>query len=114
MSRSLNKLQLIGNVGNAPDMKFSQGGMAVATVSIATSYTREKDGQKTDHTDWHRVKFFGKLAEIVHKYVVKGTLLYVEGRVHYGTYEKDGVKQYTTDIIADEMTMLSSAPGARE
>ena len=109
MSRSLNKLQLIGNVGAAPEIKYSQGGMALATVSIATSFTREKDGQKVEKTDWHRVKFFGKLAEIVGKYVEKGSLLYVEGRIEYGSYEKEGVKHYTTDVIADEMTMLSSS-----
>lgn len=112
MSRSLNKLQLIGNVGNAPDIKYAADGMALATVSLATSFNRTKGGEKVQHTDWHRVKFFGKLAEIVGKHVAKGSLLYVEGRVQYGTYDKDGVKQYTTEIIADEMTMLSTAPAA--
>lgn len=107
MARGINKVILVGNLGNDPEVKYTQGGMAITTISLATTSSRkDKDGNLQEKTEWHRVKFFGKLGEIAGEYLKKGSQCYVEGRIEYGSYEKDGVKQYTTDIIADEMRML--------
>ena len=107
MARGINKVILVGNLGNDPEMKYTAGGMAVCTLSLATTSVRkDKDGQQIEKTEWHRVKLFGKLGEIAGEYLKKGRQVYIEGRIEYGEYEKDGVKRYTTDIIADEMQML--------
>lgn len=107
MSRGINKVILVGNLGNDPETKYTQGGMAITTISLATTSARkDKDGNVQEKTEWHRVKFFGKLAEIAAEYLKKGAQCYVEGRIEYGSYEKDGVKHYTTDIIGDHMQML--------
>lgn len=109
---SVNKVILLGNVGKDPESSYTQGGMAIAKLSLATTEKRkDKDGNRQETTDWHRVVFFGKLAEIVSQYVTKGSQLCVVGRIKYGSYDKDGVKHYTTDIVADEMQMLG---GKRE
>ena len=107
MARGVNKVILVGNLGNDPDTKFTQGGMAITTISLATTSVRkDKDGQQIEKTEWHRVKFFGKLGEIAGEYLRKGSQCYVEGRLSYGSYDKDGVTHYTTDILADELQML--------
>lgn len=107
MARGINKVILVGNLGNDPETKYTQSGMAITTISLATTSARkDKDGNLQEKTEWHRVKFFGKLGEIAGEYLKKGSQCYVEGRIEYGSYEKDGVKQYTTDIIGDEMQML--------
>ena len=107
MARGVNKVILVGNLGNDPDMKYTQGGMAICTLSVATTSVRkDKDGNQQEKTEWHRVKLFGKLGEIAGEYLRKGRQVYIEGRLEYGSYEKDGVKHYTTDIVADEMQML--------
>jgi single-strand DNA-binding protein len=107
MARGINKVILVGNLGNDPEVKYTQGGMAITTISLATTSARkDKDGNLQEKTEWHRVKFFGKLGEIAGEYLKKGSQCYVEGRIEYGSYEKDGAKQYTTDIIGDEMQML--------
>ena len=107
MARGINKVILVGNLGNDPDMKYTQGGMAIATLSLATTSVRkDKDGQQVEKTEWHRVKLFGKVGEIAGEYLKKGRQVYIEGRIEYGSYEKDGVKHYTTDIIGDDMQML--------
>ena len=107
MARGVNKVILVGNLGNDPDVKYTQGGMAITTLSVATTSVRkDRDGNQQEKTEWHRVKLFGKLGEIAGEYLKKGREVYIEGRIEYGSYEKDGVKQYTTDIIADEMQML--------
>ena len=99
---SLNKVMLIGNVGQ--DVKYTNNGTAVAKISIATS---EVDKDKVEHTEWHNVTFFGKLADIVHQYVSKGTKLYVEGRMKLNKWEdKHGAMHYATDIIASQMQLL--------
>lgn len=109
MSRGVNKVILVGNLGNDPDMKHTAGGMAICTISLATtSQRKDKDGEKIEKTEWHRVKLFGKLGEIAGEYLRKGSQCYIEGRIEYGSYDKEGVKHYTTDIIADEMQMLGS------
>ena len=111
MARGVNKVILLGNLGNDPEMKFTQGGMAIANMSLATTASKKVGDQYEDVTSWHRVKAFGKLAEICGEYLHKGSQVYIEGRIEYGSYEKDGVKHYTTDIIADEMRMLGPREG---
>ena len=107
MARGVNKVILVGNLGNDPDVKYTQGGMAITTLSLATTSVRkDRDGNNQEKTEWHRVKLFGKLGEIAGEYLRKGRQVYIEGRLEYGSYDKDGVKHYTTDIIGDEMQML--------
>lgn len=107
MARGVNKVILLGNLGNDPDVKYTQGGMAITTLSLATTSVRkDRDGNQQEKTEWHRVKLFGKLGEIAGEYLKKGRQVYIEGRLEYGSYDKDGVKHYTTDIVADEMQML--------
>ena len=117
MARGLNQVNLIGNLGNDPEVKYTQGGMAIATLSLATTRSRkDKDGNYHDETSWHRVKLFGKTAEVASEYLKKGSSVYIGGRLEYGNYEKDGVKHYTTDIIGEDMQMLGgkseAAPGS--
>ncbi len=112
MARGVNKVILVGNLGNDPEVKYTAGGMAICTLSLATTSVRkDKEGQQVEKTEWHRVKLFGKLGEIAGEYLKKGRQAYIEGRIEYGMYEKEGVKHYTTDIIADEMQMLGSGDG---
>ena len=112
MARGVNKVILVGNLGNDPDVKYTQGGMAITTLSLATTSVRkDRDGNTQEKTEWHRVKLFGKLGEIAGEYLRKGRQVYIEGRIEYGSYEKDGVKHYTTDIVADEMQMLGGGEG---
>lgn len=107
-----NSCRLIGNLGNDPETKYTKGGMAITTISLATSSKRkDKDGNTVEETQWHRVKFFGKLGEIAGEYLRKGSTIAVEGSIRYSEYEKDGVKRYFTDIVADHMKMLG---GKRE
>ncbi|HVR82192.1 MAG TPA: single-stranded DNA-binding protein [Luteimonas sp.] len=114
MARGVNKVILVGNLGNDPEVKYTQGGMAITTLSLATSSVRkDKDGQQIEKTEWHRVKLFGKLGEIAGEYLKKGRQVYIEGRIEYGSYEKDGVKHYTTDVVADEMQMLGGGGEGR-
>lgn len=105
---------LIGNAGRDTEVRHLASGMAVANVSIATSsYRKDKQtGERVEETQWHRVTFYDKLAEIAGEYVKKGTKVYVEGTIKYGTYtDKDGAEKNTTDIIANQMTLLSSREG---
>jgi single-strand DNA-binding protein len=112
MANGVNEVRLIGNLGSDPETKFTQGGMAVTSMSVATTSTRKKDGQKIEETQWHRVKAFGKLAEICGEYLRKGSKVYIAGSIRYSEHTgQDGVKKYFTDIIADEMRMLD---GKRE
>ncbi len=114
MSRGINRVTLIGNLGNDPDTKYSQGGMAITKISLATTNVRKnKDGEQIEETQWHRVTFFGKLGEIAGEYLRKGSQCYVEGSIRYDKYtDKEGVEKYSTDIIADEMQMLGGKPVA--
>src|SRR5687768_9111078 len=113
MARGINKVILVGNLGNDPETKYTQGGMAITTLSLATTSVRkDKDGNQQEKTEWHRVKLFGKTAEVAGEYLRKGRQVYIEGRIEYGSYEKDGVKHYTTDIIADDMQMLGGGDRA--
>jgi single-strand DNA-binding protein len=111
---SVNKVILVGNCGRDPEIRYLPSGQAVANISIATS-SRRKDkntGENIETTEWHRVTFYDKLAEIVGEYVKKGRPLYVEGRLKYGKYTgQDGVERNTTDIVANEMQLLGSRQG---
>lgn len=116
MARGINKVILVGNLGNDPETKYTQGGMAVTTISLATSSVRkDKDGNTQERTEWHRVKFFGKLGEIAGEYLKKGRQVYVEGSIRYDKFTgQDGVEKYFTDIVADEMQMLGGTEGRGE
>ncbi len=107
----MNKVMLIGNVGNEPEVRYVDQGVAVARISLATTergYTLQNGTQVPDRTDWHNVILWRKLAEVVEKYVHKGDKLYIEGRVRYTTYDdKRGVRHNLTEIWADNMEMLS-------
>jgi single-strand DNA-binding protein len=108
MARGINKVILVGNLGNDPETKYTQGGMAVTKISLATTSVRkDKEGNTQERTEWHRVTFFGKLGEIAGEYLRKGSQVYVEGSIRYDKFTgQDGVEKYYTDIIADEMQML--------
>ncbi|MBZ4039508.1 MAG: single-stranded DNA-binding protein [Lysobacterales bacterium RIFOXYD1_FULL_69_11] len=108
MARGINKVILVGNLGNDPEMKYTQGGMAVCTLSLATTSVRkDRDGNTQEKTEWHRVKLFGKLGEIAGEYLKKGRQVYIEGSIRYDKFTgQDGVEKYFTDIVADEMQML--------
>ena len=112
-SRGVNKVILVGNVGNDPEFRVMPNGNGVANVSLATSETwKDKNtGDQQEKTEWHRVIFFNRLAEIVEQYVKKGTKLYIEGRLQTQSWEQDGVKRYTTEVVASEMQMLDSRGG---
>ena len=111
MARGINKVILVGNLGNDPEIKYTQGGMAICTLSLATTSSRkDKEGNQVEKAEWHRVKLFGKLGEIAGEYLKKGRQVYIEGRIEYSTSEKDGVTRYFTDIIGDEMQMLGGNP----
>jgi single-strand DNA-binding protein len=103
----MNRVILIGNLGGDPEVRYTAGGTAVGKFSLATSRKfTGKDGQKQEKTEWHRIVAWAKLAEICGQYLTKGKKVMIEGRIEYGSYEKDGVKHYTTDIIAENMEML--------
>jgi single-strand DNA-binding protein len=109
--QGVNKVILVGNVGQEPDVKATQGGSQVVNLSIATSETwnDKQSGQKQERTEWHRVVFFGKLAEIVSSYVNKGSKLYVEGSLRTRKWQdNNGQDRYTTEIVGSEMQMLDS------
>lgn len=109
MARGINKVTLVGNLGNDPDVRYTQGGAPVANITLATTDTwRDKNtDEKKERTEWHRLVFFGRLAEIVSEYLRKGAKIYVEGRLQTREWEdRDGNKRYTTEIVANEMLML--------
>jgi single-strand DNA-binding protein len=108
MARGVNKVILVGNLGNDPEVKYTQGGMAITTLSLATTSVRkDKEGNTQERTEWHRVKLFGKLGEIAGEYLKKGRQVYIEGSIRYDKFTgQDGVEKYFTDIVADEMQML--------
>lgn len=115
MSRSLNKVMLIGNVGADPEMRSTPGGMRIAKVSLATSRQfNDRSGQQQEKTEWHRLTFWDKLAELVERYVKKGDRLYVEGRIEYSTTGEGDATKYWTDINVREMVMLGGGGGGGE
>ncbi|WP_374247604.1 single-stranded DNA-binding protein [Thermomonas sp.] len=115
MARGINKVILVGNLGNDPEVKYTQGGMAITTLSVATTSVRkDKDGNQQEKTEWHRVKLFGKLGEIAGEYLKKGRQVYIEGSIRYDKFTgQDGQERYFTDIVADEMQMLGGEGGGQ-
>jgi single-strand DNA-binding protein len=114
MARGVNKAILVGNLGNDPDMRYTAGGAAIANISIATaeSWKDKNTGEQQERTEWHRVVFFGRLAEIVGEYLRKGSQIYVEGRLQTRKWQdKEGQDRWTTEIVANEMQMLGGKSG---
>ena len=111
---SVNKVILIGNLGADPETRFLPSGDAVANIRIATTENwKDKSGEKQEHTEWHRVSFFGKLAEIAGEYLKKGSPVYIEGRIRTRKWQdKEGQDRYSTEIVADRMQLLGSRGGA--
>ena len=107
---TINKVILIGRAGKDPEMKYAPSGTAIANFTMATNErTKDKDGNFTDHTDWHRVVAFGRTAEVAGEYLTKGKLVYVEGRLQTRSWEdKEGQKRYTTEIVCNNMQLLGS------
>ena len=115
MARGVNKVILIGNLGNDPDIRYTGSGAAVANISLATaeSWKDRETGEQQERTEWHRVVFFGRLAEIVGEYLKKGSQIYIEGRLQTRKWQdKEGNDRYTTEIVANEMQMLGSRGGS--
>ena len=108
MARGVNKVIIVGNLGNDPEVRYSTSGSAIVTLSVATTEEwKDKDGEKQSRTEWHRCKAFGKLAEICGEYLKKGRQVYIEGSMRTEKYtDKNGVEKYATDIIFNEMQML--------
>ena len=113
MARGINKVILVGTLGKDPEVRYSQGGAALTSISVATneSWKDKQTGEQKERTEWHRVKFFGRLAEIAGEYLKKGGQVYIEGSLRTEKYtDKQGVEKYSTDIIASEMQMLGGRP----
>ena len=110
---SVNKAIIVGHLGRDPEVRYRDSGDAVANLSIATSETwKDKSGEKQEKTEWHRVVFFGKTAEVAEKYLSKGSLVFVEGRIQTRKWtDKDGVEKYSTEIVGDRMQMLGGKGG---
>ena len=113
MARGINKVILVGNLGNDPETRYMPSGGAVTNISIATSKSwKDRDsGEQKEKTEWHRVVFFNRLAEIAGEYLKKGSKVYVEGELRTNKYDKDGQTRYSTEIVANEMQMLDSRGG---
>ena len=114
MARGLNKVMIIGNLGNDPDVLATAGGMTVAKLSVATSSSRkdQQTGSWIEETEWHRVALFGRLAEVAQQYLHKGSKVYIEGRLKTNKWQdNNGNDRYTTEVIANEMHMLDSRGG---
>lgn len=111
---SVNKVILIGNLGKDPETRYMSNGEAVTNITLATTDTwKDKNGEKQEKTEWHRVTFYRKLAEIAGEYLKKGRSVYVEGRLETRKWtDKNGVERYTTDIIASDMKMLGNRSGS--
>lgn len=107
----VNKVIIVGNLGMDPEVKYSNNGTCITRISVATTESwKDKDGERQEKTSWHRIIFFGKLAEIVGEYLQVGRQVYVEGKLNYRDYEKEGVTVYVTEIIGEEMQMLGGKP----
>jgi single-strand DNA-binding protein len=111
---SVNKVIIVGNLGRDPEIRYMPSGDAIANIAVATSYkSKDKNtGEQKELTEWHRISFFGRLAEIVGQYLKKGSSVYVEGRLQTRKYtDKDGVEKYATEIVAENMQMLGGRQG---
>ncbi|BBP03324.1 single-stranded DNA-binding protein [Sulfuriferula plumbiphila] len=111
---SVNKVILVGNLGKDPEVRYAPSGDAIANVTLATTENwKDKNGEKQEKTEWHRVSFFGKTAEVVGQYLKKGSQVYVEGRIQTRKWtDKEGQERYTTEIVADKMQMLGGRSGS--
>ncbi len=110
---SVNKVIIVGNLGKDPETRYSQSGDAITSITVATTdkWKDKSTGEQKESTEWHRVSFFGKLAEIAGQYLKKGSQVYVEGKLKTRKYtDKDGVEKYSTEINADQLQMLGSRP----
>lgn len=114
MARGVNKVILVGNLGADPETRYMPSGDAVTNIRIATSesWKDKQTGEQQERTEWHRITFYKRLAEIAAEYLRKGSQVYVEGRLRTRTYEKDGQTHYSTEIVADNMQMLGSRGGS--
>ena len=110
MARGINKVILVGNLGGDPEMRAMPNGNHVTNVSVATSksWRDRESGEQRDRTEWHRIVFFNKLADIANQYLRKGSKVYIEGELRTQQWERDGQKHYTTEVVANEMQMLDS------
>ncbi|MEP6774561.1 MAG: single-stranded DNA-binding protein [Chloroflexota bacterium] len=112
MAKTLNRVQLIGRLGADPEMRNTQAGMTVATFGLATSRQWPgKDGTMQEETEWHNIVVWDKLAQLCCDFLTKGRLVYIEGRIHTRSYDRDGQKQYRTEIVASDMLLLDPKPG---
>ena len=107
----VNKVIVLGNLGADPELRSSPSGVTTCRLSIATSmnWTDKNSGEKKEKTEWHRVVFFGRSAEVIDQYLKKGQQLYIEGRLQTCKYEKDGIERYSTDIIGESFNFISSS-----
>ena len=114
MARGVNKVILVGNLGADPETRYMPSGSAVTNIRIATSesWKDKESGEQKERTEWHRITFYNRLAEVAGEYLKKGSQVYIEGRLRTRTYEKEGQTHYSTEIIADNMQMLGSRAGA--
>ena len=104
---SVNRVTLIGNVGRDPELKHLPNGDTVVAISLATTYKKKQGDEWVDDTQWHRVVFYKRLADMVGERVGKGTMIFVEGRIQYRSFEKDGAKQTVTEIIGNDLQILA-------
>ena len=114
MARGVNKAIIVGNLGRDPEVRYSASGSAIANVTVATtdSWKDRQSGERQERTEWHRVVFFNRLAEIAGEYLKKGSQVFIEGRIQTRKWEdKDGNERWTTEIVANEMQMLGSRGG---
>jgi single-strand DNA-binding protein len=112
MANGVNKVILVGNLGIDPEIKNFDSGTVLARLSIATTETyRDRDGNRQDRTEWHKVVLWQRLAEVAEKYLKKGDQIYIEGSLRTRSYEKDGVTKYVTEVVGNNMTMLGSRGG---
>ncbi len=115
MARGVNKVILVGNLGQDPEVRYTANGAAVANITVATSeqWTDKQSGQKQERTEWHRVVMFGRLGEIAGEYLRKGSQVYLEGKLQTRKWQdQNGQDRYTTEIVANEMQMLGGRSGA--
>ena len=117
MAKGVNKVLLLGNVGKDPEIRSTQGGMTVASFSLATAdRAKGQDGQWADKTEWHNIVCFQRTAEVVRDYVKKGTQLFIEGKIQTRSWDdkESGQKKYRTEILVNELTLLGGGPGRSE
>ncbi len=115
MAKTLNRVQLIGRLGADPEIRKTQAGMTVATFGLATSRQWPgKDGTMQEETEWHNIVVWDKLAQLCGDFLTKGRLVYIEGRIHTRSYDRDGQKQYRTEIVASDMLLLDPKPSGAD